>query len=607
MTTLYIINFTDPLKSPFIIQPYTTDGTVSPINPTLDPNATTAHTSLLLFGKGEPNYGAGVAQDLVHLLENFAGPTAPLNPIQGQLWFNTSVTPHQLHVYDGSWSSASSQYVLKSGDTMTGTLTFSSGKVTGLPTPVNPSDAANKNYVDTAPNQTITLSGDVTGTGTSAITTTLAITVPISKGGTGQTAKTPAFNALSPLTTKGDLIAFDNINNVRLPVGTDGLVLTADSTQSSGLNWVAIPGGTGSTLSSGSLDANTYVLTLNSTPPSSITVDLSNTYKFQSKTFVSGNETVFTFYSTLPIVGVSNVSNYFEISGNFIFTFTAGYNFSVINSTGNNGSYTVTSSTYNSISNRTRIFTLGAVPSAVADGSIFLTSASVLSVQQGFDALDETKAPALNSVLLGTTTLEVQQKIVAVTTGLNGTFSISGNLTSIFTSGFIFDVIGSTGNDGTYTTQSSTFSAGNTVITVTGTIPNATPDGLIIYPQQPVTLFDATPKEYVDNTVASAKLVLEHSVSATTYTLALADAFKLVTSTSASPTTFTVPLNSSVAYIIGTTIAFTQDGTGQLTIAAAGGVTIRTAVGYNLNSQYSMASMVKVATDTWRLSGDLKV
>jgi len=606
MATLYVINFTDPLKSPFIIQPYTTDGTVSPINPTLDPNATIAHTSLILYGKGEPNYGAGVAQDLVHLLENFAGPTAPLNAIQGQLWFNTSVTPHQLNVYDGSWSSASSAYVLKSGDTMTGTLTFSSGTVTGLPTPVNPSDAANKNYVDTAPNQTITLSGDITGSGTSAITTTLAITVPISKGGTGQTAKTPAFNALSPITTKGDLISFDSINNVRFPVGADGLVLTADSTQSTGLNWIAIPGGTGSTLSSGSLDGNTYILTLSSTPPSSITVDLTATYKFQSKTFITGNETIFTFYSTLPIVGVSNVSNYFEISGNFIFTFTAGYPFSVINSTGNNGSYTTISSTYNNISNRTRIFTLEAVPSAVADGSLFLTSAPVLTVQQGFDALDETKVPALNAILLGTTTLEVQQKIVAVTTGINGTFSISGNLISIFTSGFIFEVIGSTGNDGTYTTQSSTFSAGNTVITVTGTVLNATPDGLIIYPQQPVTLFDATPKEYVDSTVATAKLVLENS-QPINYTLVLADAFKLITSTSASPTTFTVPTNTSVPFPIGTTIAFTQDGTGQLTIAAAGGVTIRTAVGYNLNSQYSMASMVKVATDTWRLSGDLKV
>lgn len=41
-------------------------------------------------------------------------------------------------------------YVKKAGDTMAGSLTFSSGTVTGLPTPTNDSDAANKLYVDTA-------------------------------------------------------------------------------------------------------------------------------------------------------------------------------------------------------------------------------------------------------------------------------------------------------------------------------------------------------------------------------------------------------------------------------------------------------------------------
>jgi hypothetical protein len=46
-------------------------------------------------------------------------------------------------------------------------------------------------------NQTVTLSGDVTGSGTTAITATLA-TVGIAKGGTGQTTANAAFNALVP-------------------------------------------------------------------------------------------------------------------------------------------------------------------------------------------------------------------------------------------------------------------------------------------------------------------------------------------------------------------------------------------------------------------------
>jgi hypothetical protein len=45
-----------------------------------------------------------------------------------------------------------------------------------------------------------------------------------------------------PLTTKGDLLTFDTAD-VRLGVGTNGHVLTADSTEATGLKWVAPAGG----------------------------------------------------------------------------------------------------------------------------------------------------------------------------------------------------------------------------------------------------------------------------------------------------------------------------------------------------------------------------
>jgi hypothetical protein len=70
-------------------------------------------------------------------------------------------------------------------------------------------------------------------------------TVAIGNGGTGQTTKTAAFDALSPATTKGDLIAYDGTDNIRIPVGTDTYVLTADSTQAGGLAWAAGGGGGG--------------------------------------------------------------------------------------------------------------------------------------------------------------------------------------------------------------------------------------------------------------------------------------------------------------------------------------------------------------------------
>lgn len=61
--------------------------------------------------------------------------------------------------------------------------------------------------------------------------------VAIANGGTGQTTKLAAFDALSPATTKGDLIAYDGTDNVRLPIGSDTFVLTADSTQATGMKW----------------------------------------------------------------------------------------------------------------------------------------------------------------------------------------------------------------------------------------------------------------------------------------------------------------------------------------------------------------------------------
>jgi len=51
----------------------------------------------------------------------------------------------------------------------------------------------------------------------------------------------PAF-LVSPLTTKGDLMVYGT-GNTRLPVGADGQVLTADSTQTLGVRWAASGGG----------------------------------------------------------------------------------------------------------------------------------------------------------------------------------------------------------------------------------------------------------------------------------------------------------------------------------------------------------------------------
>jgi hypothetical protein len=92
---------------------------------------------------------------------------------------------------------------------------------------------------------------------------------------------------------------------------------------------------------------------------------------------------------------------------------------------------------------------------------------------------------------------------------------------------------------------------------------------------------------------------------AASYTAVLGDAGKLVEISNASANNFTVPLNATVAYPVGTQINILQTGAGMTTVVATGGVTINATPGLNLRAQWSSATLIKRATDTWVLVGDL--
>lgn len=107
---------------------------------------------------------------------------------------------------------------------------------------------------------------------------------------------------------------------------------------------------------------------------------------------------------------------------------------------------------------------------------------------------------------------------------------------------------------------------------------------------------------------ANAAWATPQSINAqtgTTYTLVLGDAGKLVTLSNASPITLTVDTNANAAFAVGTHIDLTQIGAGQVTVAAAGGVTVGSTPTLKLRAQYSVATLVKTGTDTWLLAGDL--
>lgn len=90
------------------------------------------------------------------------------------------------------------------------------------------------------------------------------------------------------------------------------------------------------------------------------------------------------------------------------------------------------------------------------------------------------------------------------------------------------------------------------------------------------------------------------------YTLVLSDRGKIVEMNVAGANNLTVPLNSSVAYPIGTEIQIMQYGAGQTTIVATGGVTLRSKSGQlKIGNQYTGVTLVKVGTDEWYVIGNV--
>ena len=103
----------------------------------------------------------------------------------------------------------------------------------------------------------------------------------------------------------------------------------------------------------------------------------------------------------------------------------------------------------------------------------------------------------------------------------------------------------------------------------------------------------------IPTTVRSSALTLTN--------LILADADGVVITTTTIATDVRIPLNSGAAYPLGTKVTIVQEGTGVITVVGTAGVTVQSAQGHDrLKHQYSVATIVKTATDTWYLYGDIQ-
>jgi hypothetical protein len=112
-----------------------------------------------------------------------------------------------------------------------------------------------------------------------------------------------------------------------------------------------------------------------------------------------------------------------------------------------------------------------------------------------------------------------------------------------------------------------------------------------------------TGTETITNKTLTAPIInLATVANAGSYTLVLTDNGDIVEMSGGG--TLTVPTNASVAFPVGAQINLLQTGASQVTVGGAG-VTINATPGLKLRAQWSSATLIKRATDTWVLVGDL--
>ena len=67
---------------------------------TIEDNTLNTVTDLKIPGRNTTAYGTAISENFLHLLENFASATEPSNPVEGQLWYDSTPGKEQLKVYN---------------------------------------------------------------------------------------------------------------------------------------------------------------------------------------------------------------------------------------------------------------------------------------------------------------------------------------------------------------------------------------------------------------------------------------------------------------------------------------------------------------------------
>ena len=90
----------------------------------------------------------------------------------------------------------------------------------------------------------------------------------------------------------------------------------------------------------------------------------------------------------------------------------------------------------------------------------------------------------------------------------------------------------------------------------------------------------------------------------TARTLTASDQNSIISFTSSSAITVTLPVDTSEELNNGFKVRLDRDGTGTLTVAAQSGAAVNSAAGLSARVRYSSITIVKTATNVYKLTGD---
>ncbi len=449
---------------------------------------------------GDPNLTTFVPQNVLKiytgtewkdLRDLYIAAFEPTTPKLGDIWYDNAIP--QLKIFNGTtFVSVADAYIHADGTTpMTGTLDMGTNTIINLSDPINPQDAATQQYVITEINSAV--GGVIIPTALNDLTD---VNVP---GPTdGQFLK---FNLAGPNLWVGSNITLTDITGVTVtPTEVNALTGIVGNIQFTFNTKFDITGGiiTGATTIQNNLDVDGNFIH-NVLYPSINTDGANKQYVDDVAGGIVGTDTYIssgsldTFVDKVPytitesrpsfiISSVTTSTNTLQIAGDLSLVFGMGLDFQVVGSTGNDGAYTILTSSYN-----------------------------------GTDTLITTNEPIINATADGSIIVHA--------------FRIAGDVSPRFITAFTFTVQGSSTTDGSYTVSpfNSVYDAinNNTIIPVgNGNIrdnliaPIATPLGEITYTplvgRLQLTYNSATPTTlYIDNFAISGHV---HPAKDITYT-----------------------------------------------------------------------------------------